>query len=264
MNKNEEGLDFMNHEGKLTVILPAYNESKGILPTLEALRTQKDRDFDVVFVNNNSTDDTWQIIDEYIFKYSLTRWKLIDEAEKGTGAAADTGMRYAIHHGASYIARTDTDCIPREDWIQQIKAEFAKGTLFIAGRITPRRDEFDIPVWKYKALDAAVVIATLFGKIRKENKGPEYKGPYIMSAGCNVAITAGLYNECGGFPRTKIEDVHEDRALVNNVRKVTEKYKSCKDVLVYSSSRRVQEWGLWNTLMWYKDHSFRPEVVDIR
>jgi glycosyltransferase involved in cell wall biosynthesis len=264
MDKNEEGLDFMNSKGKLTVILPAYNESKGVLPTLDALRAQKDRDFDVVFVNNNSTDDTWQVIDEYIFKHALTRWKLIDEAQKGTGAAADTGMRYAIEHGAVYIARTDTDCIPREDWIQKIKAEFETGTLFIAGRITPRRDEFDIPVWKYNALDAAVVIATVFGKIRKENKGPEYKGPYIMSAGCNVAITADLYKECGGFPRTKIEDVHEDRALVNNVRKVTDKYKSCKDILVYSSSRRVQEWGLWNTLMWYKDHSFRPEVVDIR
>lgn len=264
MTNAEFGTDFSSSKGKMTVILPAYNESKGVLATLEALRNQKDKDFDVVFVDNNSTDDTWQVIDEYIFKNSLTRWKLISEPEKGTGAAADTGMRYAIKHGATYIARTDTDCLPREDWTAQIRAEFARGTEFIAGRITPRRDEFDIPVWKYNALDAAVVVATLFGKIRKENKGPEYKGPYIMSAGCNVAITADLYTQCGGFPRTKIEDVHEDRALVNNVRKVTKRYKACKDVIVYSSSRRVQEWGLWNTLMWYKDHSFRPEVVDIR
>lgn len=251
-------------KGKLTVVLPAYNEAKGLLATLEALRTQKDHDFNVVFVDNNSTDDTWKVIDDYIFKHTLTRWKLINETQKGTGAAADTGIRYAIEHGAVYIARTDTDCIPAENWIQQIKAEFSKGTLFIAGRITPRRDEYDIPVWKYKALDAAVVVATFFGKVRKENKGPEYKGPYIMSAGCNLAITADLYLECGGFPRTKIEDVHEDRALVNNVRKITNKYRSCPNVLVYTSSRRVQEWGLWNTLMWYKDHSFRPEVVDIR
>lgn len=248
----------------LTVILPAYNESKGVVPTLEALRTQEDSDFDVVFVDNNSTDDTAQVIEDYIAKHSLTRWTVIKEMEKGTGAAADTGMRYAIAQGANLIARTDTDCIPNCDWVQQIKAEFSKGTLFIAGRITPRRDEFKLPVWKYKALDVAVVVATFFGKIRKENKGAEYKGPYIMSAGCNLAITADLYLECGGFPRTKIEDLHEDRALVNNVRRVTNQYKACPNVLVYTSSRRVQEWGLWNTLMWYKDHSFRPEVVDIR
>lgn len=264
MEDDKKKINMTELKGKLTVILPAYNESKGVVPTLDALRTQKDRDFDVVFVDNNSTDDTWQIIDDYIYKHSLNRWRLISEKQKGTGAAADTGMRYAIEHGAVYVARTDTDCIPKEDWIQQIKSEFARGTLFIAGRITPRRDEFDIPVWKYKALDAAVVVATFFGKIRKENKGAEYKGPYIMSAGCNLAISADLYLECGGFPRTKIEDVHEDRALVNNVRRVTTKYKACKNVLVHTSSRRVQEWGLWNTLMWYKDHSFRPEVVDIR
>lgn len=249
----------------LTVILPAYNESKGVIPTLEALRNQSSNDFNVVFVNNNSTDDTEKVIQDYINQHDLTDdWTIINEPEKGTGAAADTGMRYAIEQGADLIARTDTDCIPRKDWVQQIRDEFERGTEFIAGRITPRRDEFDIPVWKYKALDGAVVVATFFGKVRKENKGPEYKGPYIMSAGCNLAITADLYLECGGFPRTKIEDVHEDRALVNNVRKVTTKYKSCPDVLVYTSSRRVQEWGLWNTLMWYKDHSFRPEVVDIR
>lgn len=249
---------------KLTVILPAYNEGKGVEATLQGLLNQQDNDFDVIFVDNNSTDNTVQIIEKFIADHSLSRWGVISESQKGTGAAADTGMRQAIANGATHIARTDTDCIPREDWIVQIKKEFLTGTLFVAGKITPRRDEFDIPSWKYTALDVAVVVATFFGTIRKENKGPEYKGPYVMSAGCNVAIDAKLYEECGGFPRTKIEDVHEDRALVNNVRKVTARYKSCKDVLVFSSSRRVQEWGLWNTLMWYKDHSFRPEVVDIR
>ena len=85
-----------------------------------------------------------------------------------------------------------------------------------------------------------------------------------MTAGCNVAITADLYLKCGGFPRTKIEDVHEDRVLINNVRRHTDKFKASKDVVVYTSTRRVREWGLWNTLMWYADHKYKPEVVDIR
>lgn len=249
---------------KLTVVLPAYNEGTGVKATLEGLVAQDDTDFNVVFVDNNSTDDTVEVINRFIEQNGIDNWIVICEKQKGTGAAADTGMRFAAANGATHIARTDTDCVPRTDWTAQIKKEFLAGTLFVAGKITPRRDEFDIPSWKYTALDVAVVVATFFGKIRKENKGPEYKGPYVMSAGCNIAIEAGLYEECGGFPRTKIEDVHEDRALVNNVRKVTARYRSCKEVLVYSSSRRVQEWGLWNTLMWYKDHSFRPEVVDIR
>jgi hypothetical protein len=35
-------------------------------------------------------------------------------------------------------------------------------------------------------------------------------------------------------------------------------------VVVQGSSRRVRAWGLRNTLLWYKDHAYRPEHVDIR
>ena len=68
----------------------------------------------------------------------------------------------------------------------------------------------------------------------------------------------------GGFPRTAIEDLHEDRALVNAVRLLTDRYARRRDVVVYGSSRRVREWGLKNTLLWYKDHAYKPEHVDIR
>ncbi len=86
----------------------------------------------------------------------------------------------------------------------------------------------------------------------------------MMAAGCNVAITAELYLAAGGFPRTRIEDVHEDRALVNAVRMLTGEYARRRDVVVRGSSRRVQAWGLRRTQLWYKDHAYRPEVVDIR
>lgn len=86
----------------------------------------------------------------------------------------------------------------------------------------------------------------------------------MMAAGCNVGITAALYLEAGGFPRTAIEDLHEDRALVNAVRRITDRYARKRDVVVYGSSRRVNAWGLKNTLLWYKDHAYRPEQVDIR
>lgn len=249
---------------KLTVVLPAYNEEDHVLPTLSALRSQTDTDFDVVFVDNGSTDATKEIITNYIATHGLVRWHIIDEPQKGTGAAADTGMRWAAKHGAVYIARTDTDCLPREDWVEQIKREMDGGTRFIAGKLKPRTDEYPLPWWNYRVLDGAVTVAEFFGKVRPSNRGPEFHGSYVMTAGCNVAITAELYLKSGGFPRTKIEDVHEDRELINNVRRVTGNFIASKDVVVYTSTRRVKEWGLWNTLMWYADHAYKPEVVDIR
>ncbi len=79
-----------------------------------------------------------------------------------------------------------------------------------------------------------------------------------------MAIEAELYEQSGGFPRTKIEEVHEDHILINRVRTLTNKYGYYKDVLVKVSARRIAEWGVVNTLKWYANHSYCPEHVDIR
>ncbi|MGX5682388.1 glycosyltransferase family A protein [Schumannella luteola] len=246
------------------MVVPVFNEAAGIRPTLEALAAQRDADFDAVFVDNGSTDDSARIILDFARDRGLTRWRVIDEAQKGTGAAADTGMRAAIAAGATLLARTDADCLPREDWTAAVRRSLTTGGLgLVGGELVPRRDEG--LSWATRALlRGAVHLAEAFGRIRPGNRDPEYLGPYMMAAGCNVGITAELYEAAGGFPRTAIEDLHEDRALVNAVRRITNRYARRGDVVVFGSSRRVTAWGLKNTLLWYKDHAYRPQHVDIR
>lgn len=243
-------------------MVPVFNEAAGITATLEALAAQTDSDFDVYFVDNSSTDDSVRIITD--FARSRPRWHVIPEPLKGTGAAADTGMRAAIAAGATLLARTDADCLPRADWTAAVRRALTTGGLrLVGGELVPRRDEG--LSWATRALlRGAVHLAEAFGRVRRGNRGGDYLGPYMMAAGCNVGITAELYLAAGGFPRTRIEDLHEDRALVNAVRILTSDYGRRGDVVVYGSSRRVNAWGLRKTLLWYKDHAYRPEHVDIR
>ena len=242
----------------LAVIVPVFNEAAGIRPTLDALNDQADDDFDVYFVDNGSADNSAAII----AAYAHPRWHIISEQQKGTGAAADTGMRAAIAAGATLLARTDADCLPRADWTASIRRSL--GTLgLVGGELVPRHDE-GLSLARRILLRAAVELAEAFGRIRPGNRAAEYQGPYMMAAGCNVGIRADLYVAAGGFPRTAIEDLHEDRALVNAVRRLTSSYARRRDVVVFGSSRRVTAWGLKNTLLWYKDHAYKPEHVDIR
>ena len=250
--------------GVLAVVVPVYDEAAGIRATLEALATQEDDDFDAVFVDNGSRDGSGEVIRAFAAEHALTRWRVIDEPQKGTGAAADTGMRAAIATGATLLARTDADCLPRADWTASIRRALTERRLgLVGGELVPRRDE-GVGWLTRLVLRGAVHLAEAFGRIRAGNRSPEYLGPYLMAAGCNVGITADLYLAAGGFPRTRIEDLHEDRALVNAVRRITRAYARRSDVVVYGSSRRVRAWGLKNTLLWYKDHAYRPEHVDIR
>jgi glycosyltransferase involved in cell wall biosynthesis len=242
------------------VVVPAYNEAAGIGATLQSLAAQDDPDFTLVVVDNGSTDGTAAAVRTAA---AGLRLRLINEERKGTGAAADTGMRYAIAHGATHLARTDADCLPRPDWTGRIRAAFADGLELVAGQLVPRTDEGVSAVHRLVLL-GAVEVASAFGKLRPGNRGPDYLGPYVMAPGCNLAITAALYEAAGGFPRTAIEELHEDRALVNAVRRLTRNYGLRRDVRVRGSARRVRAWGLRRTLAWYADHRYRPEVVDVR
>ncbi|MCU1646047.1 MAG: glycosyltransferase [Nocardia sp.] len=248
---------------KLWVIVPAYNEEHGITKTLEALAAQQDRDFTLVVVDNDSTDGTAAVVSAFARTHPEMRIELVTELQKGTGAAADTGMRHAIAAGAVRLARTDADCLPFPNWTARLTAGFESGLRLVSGQLIPRTDEG--VSWRDRTIIRVVLeVASTFGKFRPGNRDPRYLGPYVMTPGCNMAIAAELYEAAGGFPRTAIEDLHEDRALVNAVRMLTTEYGLRRDVRVYGSNRRVRAWGVRKTLAWYADHRYKPELVDIR
>ncbi|MGW9415083.1 glycosyltransferase family 2 protein [Arthrobacter cupressi] len=247
----------------MSIAVPALNEEKLIRQTLESLAAQQHKDFTVVVVDNGSTDRSCEIAAAFAAEHPGMDIRLLHESQKGTGAAADTGMRFGARHGATWLARTDADCLAAPDWTERIVAAFGEGLELVAGQLLPRKDE-GITAGERRLMLLAVEVASLFGRIRPGNKGKDYLGPYQMLPGCNMAITAELYLRSGGFPRSRIEDLHEDRALSNRVRKLSRAYALRRDVVVYGSSRRVKAWGLKNTLAWYADHRYKPEVVDIR
>lgn len=249
---------------KLFIAIPVYNEAKGIRKTLQGLLAMKDQDYDVVFCDNNSTDNSKQIILDFIDQHNLV-WDVVTEFQKGTGAAADTAIRHCIGLGATHIARTDADCIPEKIWVTNIKNIFQTTELeFIAGDIKPRTDDVVLTKAQVFMMTKAVPFAALFGKVRPSNLGKQFKGPYVMTAGCNLAITTELYEATGGFTRTAIEDNHEDHTLINDIRRITPNYALRKDVLVYCSARRIQKWGIARSLAWYANHLYKPPVIDIR
>lgn len=247
----------------LWVIIPAYDEAKGVEATLRALEAQDDPAFTLVVVDNMSKDGTADVVRAYAATSAMTI-EVIEEPHKGTGAASDTGMRHAIARGATHLARTDADCLPRRDWVRALKRGFDDGLEMVGGLLRPRTDEFPLKLWERRLIPFVVGVAAAFGRFRPGNRDPAYLGPYIMMPGATVGITSALYERAGGFPRTAIEEVHEDRALVNRVRKLTPAYGSRRDVVVYGSVRRLRAYGLAGTLAWYADHHYRPDVVDVR
>lgn len=244
----------------LWVVVPFYNEASGIHATVKSLADQTDRDFKLVFVDNASTDNTAEVVREVCESLDLP-FEIIVELQKGTGAAVDTGFRYSISRGAGYIARTDADCIPTQNWIEVIKKGFADGLEFMGGRLKLRDDDIHLRPLDRVVIPLMLFIGIAYGKIFY--RGPQFKYQFFMAAGNNMAITAELYTRAGGFVRSSIADTNEDTLLAEKVRTLTTHAKYRREQIVYNSIRRVRRYGYINALLWYSDRKYKGEV-DIR
>ncbi len=73
---------------ELTVIIPAFNEEKGILETIKNLRSKTiEHDWTILLINDGSTDRTGEIVK------GIEGVEVIDHPyNKGYGAALKTGI----------------------------------------------------------------------------------------------------------------------------------------------------------------------------
>lgn len=58
---------------KISVLIPARNEAHRIRPTLDSILVQDYKDYEVLVIDDNSTDDTWSVLEEYAETYSRLR-----------------------------------------------------------------------------------------------------------------------------------------------------------------------------------------------
>jgi GT2 family glycosyltransferase len=95
----------------ISVIIPLYKDWDRLLLCLEALKIQTADflDFEVIIVNNDPYDEM-HLENNYPFMTKFT-----SQSISGSYAARNKGLKLASGNGLLF---TDSDCIPRENWIQ--------------------------------------------------------------------------------------------------------------------------------------------------
>lgn len=89
---------------KVSLIIPLYNASRHLKLCLDSVVSQTFKDFEVLLINDGSTDNTSQIVEKYIQKD--TRFRLINQINSGVSAARNRGIKEAK---ADFIAFLDQD-----------------------------------------------------------------------------------------------------------------------------------------------------------
>jgi len=99
---------------KLAVILPAYNAENFIAECLESLLNQTFSDFCILAVNDASTDNTGNILEDYAAKDTRLRVYHLPQ-NQGEPAVMQFAMDMLNYMNVEYVARMDADdvCIPQ-------------------------------------------------------------------------------------------------------------------------------------------------------
>lgn len=99
---------------RISVVIPAFNEEKRIAHCLKSVMSQTQMPFEVIVVDNNSTDNTAKIARDM----GAT---VINEPRQRVTFARNTGFNSAT---GDIIARTDADTIVPSNWIERINQHF--------------------------------------------------------------------------------------------------------------------------------------------
>lgn len=117
---------------KVSIIIPTYNEEKVISNCLESLQEQTLKDFEIILVDDGSTDKTLQIIENCKLKIAVgarVNLTLLKQSHMGPGPARNLGASIAR---GEILVFVDSDMtfapIFLEKLIEPIERREAKGT----------------------------------------------------------------------------------------------------------------------------------------
>ena len=110
------------NQPKVSVIIPVHNGEKEISSCLSSVLKQSYLNYEVIVVDNCSTDRTKQIIET--FKKTSGKIIYLFEPTLGRGAARCTGEKRVT---GEIILMTDVDCTVPENWIHNMCAPILRG-----------------------------------------------------------------------------------------------------------------------------------------
>jgi glycosyltransferase involved in cell wall biosynthesis len=213
----------------VSFIIPAYNEEQLIARCLESILKQKGCDYEIIVVDNNSTDHTAKVA-------SSLADLVVPCTQQGLAAARNEGARHAKGDVLAFI---DADAVLSPVWLQSCAIAMGERNRdAISGwNLFSEKDPL---LFLYFNLYSVVfflffLISNLLGN--------------RIVVGNNLLIRRDVFQKAGGFPCYVAEDIKLSAILTRN--KVNVGW--CGGMRINYSSRRFRSVGFLNTIfLWIK------------
>ena len=171
---------------KFSVIIPLYNKAPYVKKALETVCAQTYRDYEIIVINDGSTDNSAIIAEDYLNGVEGISYQILSQQNTGVSAARNNGV--AQSHG-DYIAFLDAD-----DWweptylerMAQLIEDYPEAGLYASNYV----------YYKPGKTHVALNIPTGYINYPKAY----YEGGAMPVTSITAVMPRAVFDEMGGFP----------------------------------------------------------------
>jgi glycosyltransferase involved in cell wall biosynthesis len=176
----------------LSIIICSYNRASYISDALTSLYVQSSGldDFEVIIVDNNSTDNTKEVYAQWRQTNTNGQFTFISEMQQGASFARNTGA--AIAKG-EWVCFMDDDAVATTDYVKNIIKHIQDQpfTVGFGGRIIPKYIPAE-PKWM------SYYVSSLVGNFDYAPTACAFEnGKYPLES--NMIVKKSVYDQIGGF-----------------------------------------------------------------
>jgi teichuronic acid biosynthesis glycosyltransferase TuaG len=219
----------------VSIIMPCYNSERYIAASIESVLGQTMQSWELIVVNDCSSDGTQRVIDEYKAKDSRIIGIELKVNSKASGAR-NAGIDRAKY---KYIAFLDSDDI----WLKE-KLESQVGLM--------EKETIPFTFTSYLIMDSD-------GNINGKRSAPQSLSyDKLLSLGNDIGCSTVIYNKMN-FPKVRFDlsiPIHEDYKMWLDMLQNTPTARGIKTYLsmyrVHGGSKNLNKWNsfLWNWKIW--------------
>jgi len=217
----------MEYSSKISVAICSYNRAKYLVDSLRSLKNQnlKPDYFEIIVVDNNSTDKTAEISINFIKDNPTLNVSYYKETQQGLSFARNRAIREAKHDFITFI---DDDAIAKEDFLANILKFFQDHKVVdaLGGKV--------IPIYENGKEEPEWLSKYIWGLVSKVDYGDEvqkFPSPKYP-AGCNMSFKKEKLFQVGLF-NTDLKIRGDDKDIFAKLKNINARVYYVPDVFVY-------------------------------
>ena len=179
----------VNNKGLISCIIPVYNREELIVECLDSVLAQTYHNYEILIVDDGSTDKTAEVVEKLIQKQPASI-NCLTQANQGPGVARQTGLNNA---NGEYIQFLDSDDLIKpskfELYINEFNSAYSPDIVFGITHYYQKENPDEFIVWKKDQQQSTSILPDFLTSRAWSTSTPIYRRSLLTNAGSILPLS---------------------------------------------------------------------------